>query len=82
MIENLTETSRSYKEGVNEENEFIAHFKSYGRIKSLTRKLLIELVDEILVHNSGEITVKFKFSDAYKQAMEYIEMNKDIIKTA
>jgi hypothetical protein len=82
MIENLTETARSYEEGVNDENEFIAHFKAHGKIKALTRNLLLELVDEILVHEGGDITVKFKFNDAYKEVMEYIEMNKEIIKTA
>lgn len=82
MIENLTETAKSYEAGVHEENEFISHFKKYGKIKCLTRNLLIELIDEILVHEDKSITVKFKFENPYKEAMEYIEMNKDIIKTA
>ncbi len=82
MIASLTETAKSYEEGVNEENEFIAHFKKYGKLKSLTRNILIELVEEILVHNNKEITIKFKFENPYKEAMEYIKMNKSIIKTA
>ena len=82
MIANLTETSRSYEEGVNEENEFIAHFKKYGTLKKLTRDVLMELVEEILVHKDKRITIVFKFEDPYKEAMEYIEMNKNIIKTA
>lgn len=82
MIANLTETARSYEEGVNEENEFIAHFKKYGTLKKLTRDVLMELVEEILVHKDKRITIVFKFQDPYKEAMEYIEMNKDIIKTA
>lgn len=82
MIANLTETARSYEEGVNEENEFIAHFKKYGNLKYLTRAILTELVEEILVHEDKKITIVFKFQDPYKEAMEYIEMNKDIIKTA
>lgn len=82
MIENLAETARSYEEGVNGENEFIAHFKKHGKIKCLTRNLLIELIDEILVHEDKSITVKFKFEDPYKEAMEYIEMNKKIIESA
>ncbi len=82
MIESLTETTKNYEKGISDENEFISHFKSYGKIKHLTRGLLIELLDEILVHEGGNITVKFKFNDAYKEAMEYIEMNKEIVKTA
>lgn len=82
MIANLTETARNYEEGVGEENEFIAHFKKYGTLKKLTRDVLMELVEEILVHKDKRITIVFKFEDPYKEAMEYIEMNKDIVKTA
>lgn len=82
MIASLTETAKSYEEGVNDENEFIAHFKKYGKIKSLTRAILTELVEEILVHEDKKITIVFKFQDPYKKAMDYIEMNKDIVKTA
>lgn len=42
----------------------------------------MELVEEILVHKDKRITIVFKFEDPYKEAMDYIEMNKDIIKTA
>ena len=48
----------------------------------MTRDVLMELVEEILVHKDKRITIVFKFEDPYKEAMEYIEMNKDIIKTA
>ena len=82
MIANLSETAKSYEEGVNGENEFIAHFKKYGKLKSLTRGILTELVEEILVHEDKKITIVFKFQNPYKEAMEYIEMNKDTIKTA
>ena len=82
MIGNILKTAKNYEEGVDAENEFISHFKKYGKIKSLTRKLLLELIDEILVHEGGNITIKFKFDDAYKEALEYIEINKEIIKTA
>ena len=42
----------------------------------------MELIEEILVHEDKSITVKFKFENPYKEAMDYIEMNKEIIKTA
>ena len=64
---------------VTEENEFVAHFKKYGNIEILTRPLLTELVEEIFVHEGGDIEVVFKFQDAYAQVVEYIELNKHII---
>ena len=78
-IANLEKTTEEYEKGVNEENEFIAHFIKYGEIKELTRPMLLELVDEILVHEGQRITVRFKFEDAYARVLEYIEMNKETI---
>ena len=63
---------------MNGENEFISHFKQYGNIDSLNRPMVVELIDEILVHEGGNITIKFKFNDAYENVVNYIEMNKEI----
>lgn len=82
VIENLEKTAREYKNGVCEENDFISHFKKFGNIKKLSRPLLLELVEEILVYEGGDIKIRFRFSDAYAQALEYIEMNKSVTKTA
>ena len=54
-------------------NDFISHFKQYGKIDKLTRPILTELVDSILVHSDGNITINFKFKDAYEQIVDYIE---------
>ncbi|MDO5462993.1 MAG: recombinase family protein [bacterium] len=77
-IASLTKTAEEYKSGIGSENEFISHFKQYGNIKSLNRPMVVELIDEILVHEGGNITIKFKFKDAYERIIEYIEMNKDV----
>jgi DNA invertase Pin-like site-specific DNA recombinase len=77
MITSLNSTKAEYEKGVNDENEFIAHFKKYGKIKELTRPLLIELVDKILVHEDGGITIQFKFADAYENVLEYVEINRE-----
>lgn len=55
------------------DNDFISHFKQYGKIDKLTRPILTELVDSILVHTDGNITINFKFKDAYEQIIDYIE---------
>lgn len=82
MIDNLTATAKSYEDGITDENEFIAHFKKYGKIKCLTRSMVIELIEEVLVHEDKNITVKFKFENPYMEALEYIKMNKKVIKSA
>ena len=81
-IESLRKTAEEYKNGVDGGNEFIARFRRYGNIDSLSRAMVVELIDEILVHEGGNITVKFKFNDAYEKAAEYIEMNRELAEKA
>lgn len=57
-------------------NVFLTHFKKYGKIEKLTRPILTELVDSILVHEGGNITINFKFKDAYEQIADYMEAAK------
>ena len=76
LDDKITELQNSLENdstGVTQENDFITHFKQYGKIEKLTRPILTELVDTILVHEDGNITINFKFKDAYEQVSEYIE---------
>ncbi len=82
MIANLEKTAQQYDNGVTKDNEFISHFIKYQNIDCLTRPMLVELVDEILVHEGGRIEVNLKFKDAYEQVIEYIEMNQEIVESA
>ena len=75
----LNKSAEQFQSGITDENDFVSHFKKYGNIECLTRPLLTELVQEILVHEGGDIEVVFKFKDAYLQAVEYIELNKHLI---
>ncbi len=46
-------------------NDFIEHFKKHGNIKSLTRPILTELIDRIVVHKDGTLDIAFNFCDAF-----------------
>ena len=61
---------------------YLIKWTRYGRIETLTRPLLVELVDKIYIHESGKITIKFKFEDAYEQVFEFINLNYEAIMTA
>jgi len=78
-IASLNKSAVQFQDGITEENEFVARFKKYGNIEHLTRPLLTELVQEIFVHEGGDIEVVFKFQDAYAEVVEYIELNKHLI---
>ena len=78
-IASLNKSAEQFQDGITEENEFVARFKKYGNIDCLTRPLLTELVQEIFVHEGGDIEVVFKFHDSYAEVVEYIELNKQLI---
>ncbi len=81
LINKLREKIEEYENGT-EDNTFVVNFRRIGNIERLTRPVLTELIEEILVHEGGNITIRMKCRDAFEQAAEYIEMNKDIAKTA
>ncbi len=81
-IDSLERAAEEYEKGVDSGNSFIAGFKKFGTIERLTRPMLTELIEEILVHEGGNITINLKCSDAFARATEYIEMNKDIAEKA
>ena len=58
--------------GVDETNSFLSQFVKYRNLQTLTREVIVELIDMIYVHEGGKITIKFKFSDAYAAAQDYI----------
>lgn len=73
-IEALVEEVNNEDEILLEENDFITHFLRYGQqIEHLTRPILTELVDSIYVHEDGNITINFKFEDAYAQLVDYLD---------
>jgi hypothetical protein len=78
-IAGLTKSAEQFKNGINEDNDFVAHFKKYGNIEALTRPIVTELIEEIFVHEGGDIEIVFKFYDAYMQVVDYIELDKHLI---
>ncbi len=82
VISNLQKKLAEYEKGIGEENSFVTSFRRFGNIEKLTRPILTELIEEILVHEGGSITIRLRCKDAFEKAAEYIEMNKDIAQTA
>jgi len=76
MISTLEGDIARYKSGVTTSDAFFTSFLSHKNIKSLNRGILAALIDEILVHEDKEITVRFKFANQYERVLEFIEENK------
>ena len=59
--------------GIDTNDPYLSSFLKHKNIKTLTRGILLELIDTIWVHEGREITVDFNFSDQYQRIIDYIE---------
>lgn len=59
-----------------ENNEYVSTFMRYRGLKELSRDVLVELVENIYVHEGGAVEICLKCEDAFRLAAEYIEHNK------
>jgi len=75
IISTLEGDIEHYKSGVTAGDAFFSSFLSHKNITSLNRGILAALVDEILVHEDKEITVRFKFTNQFERVLELIEEN-------
>ena len=64
-IDNL-KASFADSDAPNKTNDFIEHFKRHGNIDALTRPILAELIDRIVVHQDGTLDITFNFCDAFQ----------------
>ena len=78
MINNLEAAQAQLDNAGAELNSLAEHFIKHRNIEALTRTLIVELIDKILVHEGGKITIKVNFSDAFEAALEYSEQQKEI----
>lgn len=69
---------RQAENGVDSGNAFLSAFAKHRNLQTLTREVLIELVDTVYVHEGGALTIQFRFADAFEQAAEYIEQNREL----
>ena len=54
-------------------NEFISSFKKYNGIEKLTREMVVELIENILIYENGEIEIRLKCRDILNLATELFE---------
>lgn len=77
-IKYLEQETEKYKDQILGDNIWIENLKSKKNITKLTREIVIELIDCIYVHEGGDITIRFKFTDEYERMLEYIKINEEL----
>ena len=68
---------QAFSSGVSSKSVYFEQFSKYKNITKITRDILVELIDVILLHENKEITIKFKFSDQFQNILDFIEGNKE-----
>lgn len=61
---------QSLKDGGQGSNAFIENFKKYKGLNALTREILSELIENIFVHEGGDLEIRLKFRDSYLAAQQ------------
>lgn len=59
------------------ENRFVETFTKYRNVTSLSRELIVELIEMIYVYDGGGISIEFKYQDEFEKALELIRANMD-----
>ena len=75
VIDRLRAEQAELENGIDTENPFLAAFRQYQNIDKLTRDVLIELVDRIVIYEGGYISIVFRFADELRRIQDYIEVN-------
>lgn len=71
-IGHLKQEHRELTEGVTSQQEWIAQFRQYENISSLSRKTIMHLVERINVFEDSIIEIVFRYQDQIKEIMEFI----------
>lgn len=60
-------------------SDWVEKFLENKNISELSKKVIDDLIDDIFVHQDGNITIKFKFQDEYQNVVEYIKENEYLL---
>jgi len=75
-IAHLQSECETAAQGIDAENPYLTAFLKHRNIDSLSRGLLVELVNAIYVHEDKSIEIEFNFADQYRRIAEYLETNR------
>lgn len=76
-IDHIKDECDTLAQGIGTDDPYLTTFLKYRNIQSLSRGLLIELVNTIYIHEDGSIDIEFNFADQYRRIVEFIENNKN-----
>lgn len=79
-IRDLQDKIDDIERGQSGSNQFIDNFIAYKNIDKLTREVVVALIEMIYIYENNKIKIVYKYQNPFKEAMEYIENNKTLLK--
>lgn len=76
-VKHIEDEREVYAQGISPEDPYLMTFLKHRNIQSLSRGLLVELVNTIYIHEGGEVEIDFNFADQYRRIVDFIENNKN-----
>lgn len=73
----LDEQIADVENGAGQAGSLLAEFTKYRSLQTLTREVIVALIDYIEVEEGGGIKIHFKFSSAFSAASDYISSYKN-----
>ena len=70
LLNELTAQERTVTETRTEENPWLRTLLTFREEPALTRKMVLELVDQVIVHGKTAVTVNLRFEDEYRCLQE------------
>ena len=52
-------------------NKYIENFKEHKSITELSREVILNLIDEVIVHKDKQVKILFRFEDEYKKTLSH-----------
>ena len=73
---NLSLLEENHKENLknkSRDDSWIEHYKRNRKIKKVTKKVINELIDKILIHEDNRITIIFKYRNEYEELLLFLK---------
>ncbi|SHK57183.1 recombinase family protein [Hespellia stercorisuis] len=74
--EKMEEVANQRKDTMSDniDGPWVTSFKKYRNLQELTRPIVVELIEKIVVHQNNAIEIRFKYQDAMNEIMEQMSM--------
>ena len=67
VLKRLREERAELEKGLDTDNFFLVNIRQCQHIETLTRDVLIEMVDHIKIYEGGNISIVFRFTDELRR---------------